>query len=166
LLKRSPADLLNGLGGLVMLVWAGLIGAEIAKDQIAHWPPAPPTPAETQAARPSAEERWRLVHAGLSSRLANPTPEVGEVWATRSGRICGYVDDRVAAVDGMTRFYSVGLRPMLEHDNEALYRQVWTGCIDSRWVELHAGSEKTGFCASARGRNSVLGRILCAGWMP
>ena len=70
------------------------------------------------------------------------------------------------AVDNMTRFYTVGARPVLQHDDERQYRRVWTGCIDSRWVELHVGSEKTGFCATARGRQSILGRIICADWTP
>jgi hypothetical protein len=120
----------------------------------------------TAAATPKATADWAIVYARLSARLADPPPEVGEVWATRSGRICGFVDDRQSAVDRMTRFYTVGLQPFLQHDDEALYRRVWTGCINSRWVELHPGSEKTGFCATTRGRRSVLGRVICAGWTP
>ena len=161
-----PASWLNRIGLGLMAVWVAAMVGGVVQDQATLWPPPPPTPAETAAATPRAKADWAVVYARLATRLADPPPEVGEVWATRSGRICGFVDDRETAVDSMRRFYTVGLRPRLQQDDEAAYRRVWTGCINSRWVELHAGSEKTGFCATTRGRRSVLGRVICAGWTP
>ncbi len=148
-----------------MATWLAALVWGVAKDQIALWQPPPPTPEETAAAAPRALADWKVAYARLSARLADPPPEVGEVWATRSGRICGFVNDRQSAVDGMRRFYTVGAIPLLQSEEDQ-YRRVWTGCINSRWVELHAGSEKTGFCATRRGRRSVLGQVICAGWAP
>jgi hypothetical protein len=162
----NAASWLNRAGLLVMLVWLTALVGGVVKDQLALWPPPPPTPEETAAATPRARADWAVVYPRLAARVGEPLPEVGEVWATRAGRICGFVNHRQTAVDGMQRFYTVGLRPRLQHDDEAAYRRVWVGCINSRWVELHAGSEKTGFCAVARGRRSVLGRVICAGWTP
>jgi hypothetical protein len=168
--RRSTAPVapvvLNGVGMALMAVWLTALVLGMVEDQVALWPPPPPTPAQTAAAAPGARADWAVVYARLSARLTDPPPEVGEVWASRSGRICGFVNDRESAVDGMRRFYTVGLRPLLQSDNGKLYRSVWVGCINSRWVELHAGSEKTGFCATTRGRRSVLGRVICAGWTP
>jgi hypothetical protein len=86
---------------------------------------------------------------------------VGEVWATRRFRICGYANARSSAVDDMTPFFSVDGEPRLKADNIFVYVLVWQACLKDRWVELHAGTEQTGKCGSEHFRASVLGRRIC-----
>jgi hypothetical protein len=87
--------------------------------------------------------------------------EFGKVWTTHTGRICGLVDHREAAVDNMTPFYTVGLVPILREDDPPRYFHEWLYCIGDYVVELHAGSQDTGFCASRHGRSTVIAPLIC-----
>ncbi len=150
----------------LLLVLFALAAAQIVWEQVKLLPPRPPTRAEVIAATPKAEADWRIVRARLARRLYRPPfdvapMELGAVWATRSGRICGLVNDQQAGVDNMTRFYTVGLTPMLQDDDLFRFFNEWMTCLGDYWVDLHPGTEKTGLCASPRGRSTVLGRIIC-----
>lgn len=152
---------INAVIGPLMIGWLGLTVAVIVYEQIAMLPLPPPTPAQLEAATPGARADWAVVYAQLHRRIPRPPPELGRVWATRSGRICGYVNSREAGVDFMTPFFTVGRRPVLREDDEHLYFREWLSCLGDYWVDLHAGTEDTGFCASRHGRSSVLGELLC-----
>jgi hypothetical protein len=145
-----------------MFVWLGLNTLAIYVDQILMLPPRPPTPAEVAAATPGAESAWKGVYASLYRRLPRPPPELGGVWMTRGGRICGLVNTREAGVDLMTPFYTLNGAVMLREDSVPLYFRTWMDCIDSHWVILHEGTQQTGLCASVHGRATVLGREICA----
>ena len=169
--QRHRRSRLSWLGRLtptlepLLFIWMGLTVALIVGEQIAMLPPPPPTPAQVAAATPKAQADWRLVYAQLYRRLDHRSfetgPELGKVWATRDGRICGYVNKREAAVDNMMPFFTVGLRPVLRSDDPRRYFRDWLSCIGNHWVELHAGSEESGTCASRHGRETELGRELC-----
>jgi len=158
----------GAVAGGVMLGLVLLLTVMIVREQIALLPPRPPTPAESAAARPWATHDWQVVAARLQTRFSDKPLELGEVWATRTGRICGVVDERKSNTDDMERFYTTpDLRPHMQDENLYAFIGVWGQCLDDRWVELHAGSEQTGLCASARGRSSILARTyLCVNWTP
>jgi hypothetical protein len=91
--------------GAIVFVLLALIAVQIVLDQIALLPPKPPTPAQSAAARPWAMARWRAVYPNLAARLpADSAPlQLGKVWATRTGRLCGLVDRREEGVDNLAR---------------------------------------------------------------
>ncbi len=154
---------IDGLVRGLAVLWVLLMAVGVIRDQIVLLPPRPPTPAETAAARPQATANWAVVYRRLAARLPPPTPpEVGAVWATRTGQICGLVDDRESAVDNMTPFYTIDLKPVLRSDDEAQYIKFWLKCRYDHWVDLHFGTEQTGLCATRRGQSSVIGRLICA----
>lgn len=162
--SRSVGLVAGALAVGLMLLTIG----EAAREQIARFPPPPPSPADRAAALPRAASAWRVVAGRLQARFADQPLEVGEVWTRRDGRICGLVDARRSNTDDMERFFTTAdLHPQLQRDDPWAFIAPWTACLDDRVVELHAGSEQTGLCASARGRSSVLGRaFLCVGWRP
>lgn len=159
--RRTVIARVSAVTGPVMFAWLAVATVAIVRDQISLLPPRPPTPAEVTAAPPRAKANWRLVYASLFRRLPDPPPELGSVWATRTGRICGLVSRRESGVDSMTPFYTVGLYPLLRDDDQRRYFHDWMDCIGDHWVQMHTGTEKAGFCASAHGRASVLGHLLC-----
>jgi hypothetical protein len=153
----------------MLLFWIGLLLVGVVWDQILLLPSPPPTEAQLMRARPAAAEDWKAVYARIAERQRRDgrTPEFGEVWTIRTGRICGLVNGKDAGIDYMTRFYADGREPVLREDDREAYRHWWMDCLDTRWVRLHAGTEKTGFCASKRGRESALGHDFCnngEGW--
>ena len=158
----------GGVAGWVMLGLILVLTVMVVREQVALLPPRPPTPAERAAARPGAMRAWRVVAARLQTRFADKPLEVGEVWATRTGRVCGVADERKTNTDDMERFYTTpDLQPHMQDDDQYAFMGVWKACLDDRWVEIRAGSEQTGLCASARGRSSILARThLCVGWTP
>ncbi len=159
------------VGKLASLVMVGMIVATAVlavRDQLSLFPPPPPTPAETAAARPQATRDWAMVAARLQARFDDKPLEVGEVWATRTGRICGFVDARRTNTDNIQPFFTTpDLKPHMKGDDLWAFMGVWKGCLDDRWVELHVGTEQTGFCASARASRSTIARqTLCVGYTP
>jgi hypothetical protein len=162
---RTPwSSRIGMIGGCVLVGWFGLAVVQAGREMAVLMPPRPLTPAELARVRPRAEADWPVVYRRLAARLPEPPPELGEVWAMRTGRICGFVDDRESGVDDMTRFYTTGGIPHLKDDDHREYLHAWTECLNDRAVELHAGTEQTGFCATRRGRNSFIGRhLFCLG---
>jgi hypothetical protein len=137
---------------------------EAVRDQLSQLPPPPPTPQQAAASRPIAFEIWRRFYPHLARRLASDKPlEVGEVWATRSMRMCGYANAREEAVDNMTTFYSEGGDVRLRGDGPKRFFVVWPECLKDPWVEIHRGSETVGKCGAAAFRRSFLGALMCPG---
>jgi hypothetical protein len=155
--QRWPKWIDALVAGLALCWLVGIV-IEVTVDQIEVAPPRPPTPAETAAAAPAARAKWRLVYAQLVRRLPNqPRPlELGAVWSTRDGRICGLVNRWDTGVDNMTPFYTVDLHPVFKREDERRYMRVWLKCRFDPWVPLHQGTYDTGLCATR------LGRRLCA----
>ena len=135
--------------------WLALILALLVFDQLRQLPPRPPTPAQLRAARPVIAAIWRGVYPHLLGRLeaGQPRPpELGAVWATRTGQICGLVDAWHTGVDVMTQFYTWQGRVLFRNDDERLYVRQWSRCIDDPYVVIHAGTLLTGACATRAGR--------------
>jgi hypothetical protein len=149
------------LGGLLALLWLGGMILAAAADRVVFLGSPAPSPEQLRTAAPAAWMKWRIVYAQLYRRLPQPPPEFGAVWTTRTGRVCGLVNARETAVNSMKRFYTVGSVPKLRTDDEHQYYRLWIDCADTRWVILHRGRSDEGFCASALGRASWLGRGLC-----
>jgi hypothetical protein len=116
----------------------------------------PPTDAELAAARPRARATWSMVRANLVTRLDQTNPlDLGAVWSTRTGQICGLVNGRgsFGGLTGMVRFYSAQHTPVFHQDVEHLqFQHAWFQCRRDRWVELHAGAEEPGFCGTEMGK--------------
>jgi hypothetical protein len=116
----------------------------------------PPSPEQAARYRPLAQTEWRIVRANLEQRLDQTLPlELGAVWSTRTGQICGLVNGRgsFGGLTAMTRFYTVDQRPMFHQDVEHVaFQRAWFQCRRDQYVMLHAGTMETGFCASEAGR--------------
>ena len=106
--------------------------------------------------RPRAQTEWRIVRANLDSRLDQTLPlELGAVWSTRTGRICGLVNGRgsFGGLSSMVRFYTVDQRPVFHQDVEHVaFQKAWFECRRDQYVALHAGTLEPGFCGSEAGR--------------
>ena len=145
----------------VAIAWLASILVLILIDQIGQLPPPPPTPAQAAAARPRMMAIWRAVHRRLLARLPYQQPrppELGAVWATRKGQVCGLIDEWHTGVDVMTQFYTVRGRPFFrdDEDRERLYVREWSRCIMDPYVVIHAGSLATGACATRAGQAACL----------
>ena len=146
---------------LVAILWLGCILGLVIYDQISDLPPRPPSPAEVARASPVARTTWRVVYGRLQQRLPQwqpHPPELGAVWSTRNGQICGLVDEWHTGVDDMTPFYTIGQQPFFKEENLRLYVQQWSKCIMDPWVVLHQGSLDEGACASRTGRSQFCRR--------
>lgn len=117
-----------------------------------------PSPSGLQAARyrPLAQAEWRIVRANLEARLNQANPlELGAVWATRRGQICGLVNGRgsFGGLTAMARFYTVDQRPVFHQDVDHVpFQRAWFECRRDQYVMLHAGTEEPGFCGTELGR--------------
>ena len=151
---------------LLAVLWLAIVFALVVQDQLALEPPRRPTRAEVAAATPGARAHWRGVYNLLQQRLEpwQPRPpELGAVWSTRTGQICGLIDKWWTGVDHKTRFYTVGDRLFLRDDDLPLYVRNWSACMMDPWVVLHGGSEDEGLCASAAGRRDW-GSLCRSAW--
>jgi hypothetical protein len=117
-----------------------------------------PSPSAEQQARyqPLARTEWRIVRANLEARLKQTNPlELGAVWSTRTGQICGLVNGRgsFGGLTAMTRFYTVDQRPVFHQDVEHVrFQKTWFQCRRDQYVMLHQGTEEPGFCGTELGR--------------
>jgi hypothetical protein len=140
-------------GTLAGFVFTGfdLAGFEVAQGAL----PAPSGP-ELAQARPAAEAEWARVQANLDTRLNQTLPlELGAVWATRAGQVCGLVNGRgsFGGLTSMTRFYTVNRQPVFHQDVEHVaFQKAWFECRRDQYVMLHAGTQEPGFCGSAAGK--------------
>ena len=107
-------------------------------------------------ARPAAMEHWQAVKAMVAKRVVNGQYplELGAVWTTHSGRICGLVNGGSAfgGLTGMMPFFQDGdtVRFKIETDQQT-FADGWRECNNDMWLELEHGSYETGFCATKRG---------------
>jgi len=117
-----------------------------------------PAPSRVQLARdrPRARAEWRIVRANLETRLDQASPlELGAVWFTRRGQVCGLVNGRgsFGGLTAMARFYTVDQRPVFHRDTEHVgFQRAWFECLRDQYVMLHAGTVEPGFCGTALGR--------------
>ena len=117
-----------------------------------------PAPSGVQLARyrPLAQTEWRIVRANLEARLNQTSPlELGAVWSTRRGQICGLVNGRgsFGGLTAMTRFYTVDQRPVFHQDTDHIaFQRAWFECRRDQYVMLHEGAEEPGFCGTELGR--------------
>jgi hypothetical protein len=96
------------------------------------------------------------VRAHLETRLDQANPlELGAVWLTRDGRICGIVNGRgsFGGLSSMVRFYTVDRQPVFHRDvDHVAFQRRWFDCRRDPFVTLHSGPTEPGFCNSALGR--------------
>jgi len=147
-------------GGLA-LTWLALTAAMTVVDQVGQLPPRRPTPEERSAAVPAALAKWSIISERLGRRLGYRSPEFGAVWASRSGRICGTVTRREAAIYFRERFYTEQLTPFFASDDERRFVRSWLDCVGDHWVDLQLASDETGFCAAPRNRSTMVAALIC-----
>lgn len=139
------------LAALVLaLVGVGVFLIDIRRIERSNADMRPPTVAERAAAAPAAAARWRTVERDLEARLRQGRPlELGAVWSTHDGVICGTVNERhsFGFVSGMLPFYATG-RDIVFGDGNQPFRERWFNCRRDHWVDLQAGSDETGVCAA------------------
>lgn len=131
-------------------------GVDLARFEVAQGVLRPPSGPELAAARPAAQAEWDLVRANLDARLDQTLPlELGAVWATRAGQICGLVNGRgsFGGLTAMTRFYTQDRQPVFHQDVEHVaFQKAWFQCRRDPYVMLHEGTYEPGFCGSEAGR--------------
>lgn len=130
---------------LLALIVATLYGGYRAKDAY-----------DRAGARPQAMARWAVVKAKVARRVEDGQYplELGAVWMTHGGRICGLVNGGSAfgGLTGMMPFYQDGDRVRFKIETDQLtFADGWRECNDDLWLELQPGSYETGYCATRRG---------------
>ena len=108
--------------------------------------------ADIDAARPAALAHWRSVKARLAARMHDQeTLELGAVWRTKKGAICGLVNGRSSfgGLTGMAPFFTDGetIRYALDTP-QSQFGDGWSDCMGDTWLTLNAGSYATGICAT------------------
>ncbi|PIB90887.1 hypothetical protein [Caulobacter sp. FWC2] len=140
-------------GTLAAFVFTGF---DLARFELAQGALPPPSGPELARARPAAEAEWRIVRANLDARLKQTLPlELGAVWSTRTGQICGLVNGRgsFGGLSSMVRFYTVDQKPVFHQDVEhVVFQKAWFECRRDPYVALHAGTLEPGFCGSEAGK--------------
>jgi hypothetical protein len=109
-------------------------------------------------AMPRAQANWKVVRAQVASRIENGQYplELGAVWTTHAGRICGLVNGGSAfgGLTGMMPFYQEGDRVRFKIETDPLtWAGGWRECNNDMWLELNQGSYETGYCATRRGQS-------------
>lgn len=140
-------------GTLAAFVFTGF---DLARFEVAQGALPPPSGPELAQARPAAEAEWGLVRANLDARLKQTLPlELGAVWATRAGQVCGVVNGRgsFGGLSSMVRFYTVDRQPVFHQDVEHnSFQHAWFQCRRDPYVMLHQGTFEPGFCGSEAGK--------------
>ncbi|NQE60981.1 hypothetical protein [Caulobacter sp. RHG1] len=140
----------------------GLLGAlaftvkDLVRFERANAIKPPASPEDIAPARIRAEAEWRIVRPRLEARLDQNTPlELGAVWSTRAGQICGLVNGRgsFGGLASMVRFYTVDRQPVFHRDaDHVAFQRAWFECRRDPYVTLNSGPAEPGFCSSAQGR--------------
>jgi hypothetical protein len=155
---RTPLipRIISGLFVVGILAGLGFWVVDLTKFERDNAALPAPTNAQLAAAKAPAHATWNLVRANLATRLHQTNSlDLGAVWSTRRGQICGLVNGRgsFGGLTGMVRFYSVQHTPVFHQDVEHLqFQQAWFQCQRDRWVQLHAGAEEPGFCGTELGK--------------
>jgi hypothetical protein len=156
--RRSRSKVL--VAGINLLTVTGMVlgfaifVADVAKMEIAH-PRAPQVRLpDTALGRAAVEENWKSVEPRLARRLKLKRLELGAVWATRTGKICGLVNGwgGFGGLVGMTRFYTDDQGFGFSVNPPADFYAHWDQCEADHWLILHPGSEEQGFCGTRLGR--------------
>ena len=146
----SGLAVVGTLGGLLFT------GFDLASFERANAFLPKPSPEQLARYRPLAQTEWRIARANLDARLDQTLPlELGAVWSTRAGRICGLVNGRgsFGGLSSMVRFYTVDQKPVFHRDVEHIaFQKAWFECRRDQYVILHAGTMEPGFCGSEAGR--------------
>lgn len=147
------------LSGLVV---AGILGAlvltvrDLARVELQNADMPAPTAAQLAVETPRAKAEWTRVRSALERRLDQTRPlDLGAVWSTRTGQVCGLVNGRgsFGGLSGMLRFYTVAGEPVFHQDVEHLaFQYGWFACTRDRFVAHHAGAEEPGFCGTELGK--------------
>lgn len=141
------------VGALGALLFTALDLAQFERDNAVR---RPPTPVQRARFEPVARAEWRQVRVHLETRLDQRSPlELGAVWATRSGQICGLVNGRgsFGGLTAMARFYTVDQQPVFHRDVEHVaFQKAWFECRRDTYVMLHEGTMEPGFCGTELGK--------------
>ncbi|MFY8208205.1 MAG: hypothetical protein ACOVOE_02550 [Caulobacter sp.] len=131
-------------------------GVDVARFERAYADLPAATPEQAARYAPLARTNWRMVHANLEARLQQTNPlELGAVWSTRTGRICGLVNGRgsFGGLTAMARFYTVNQQPVFHRDTDHLsFQHEWFQCRRDPYVMLNQGTMEPGFCGTELGR--------------
>ena len=115
---------------------------------------------QRELARPAAMRTWSHARMVLARRLKQPDPlELGAVWATHSGMICGQVNGRgsFGGLAGMTPFAVEGDQAVFALDQSAVgFAPYWRDCMTDQWITLQGGSMQAGGCATKLGQARCL----------
>jgi hypothetical protein len=97
-----------------------------------------------------AKARFVAVKAAMERRLNQPHPiQLGAVWVTHTGRICGlvYGEGSFSGMTGMTPFYTDGGKVRFALDETPnKFDPGWVGCGEDMWVQIVPGSTEEGIC--------------------
>ncbi len=128
--RGSPSARIDVLFVGAMALMAMTFAAGFAYDRI-----------RKEIARPVAMRAWTHAQGVLETRLHQDEPlELGAVWATHSGMICGLVNGRhsFSGLAGMTPFAVDGERAVFALDQTALdFASYWRACIDPSRTLIH-----------------------------
>jgi hypothetical protein len=102
-----------------------------------------------------AKAHFPALQAAMAAQLRQPQPlELGAVWETHAGRICGLVNgrDSFGGKAGMIPFFTDGRAVRYSMDTDpAVFGQGWADCLGDSWIEVLKGSTQQGFCATREG---------------
>lgn len=145
--RRIPAAVRYAVALAALLLVGGAVwGGVWAKDQL-----------DRRAVQAKAEARWRAVRPRVAARIGGQQPlELGAVWMTHKGRICGLVNggSSFGGLTGMTPFLEEGGRVLFRITtmDENVWAPAWRECVGDAWLTLHQGSMQTGYCATKAGQ--------------
>ena len=145
----------------IVVVCSAIIVGESIRYELSVTPKPSATGRALVPARTLARVRWAEVKPRLVTRLRQPNPlELGAVWTTRRGRVCGLVHGwgSFGGLTGMTRFYTRGDEPVFKRDGDGNdggsgFENEWWACNLDRYAMIHEGSDETGYCATRQGRD-------------
>ena len=146
----SGVAVVGALGALLFT------GVDLARFERENAIKRAPTPVQRARYAPVARGEWRQVRAHLEARLNQTLPlELGAVWATRSGQVCGLVNGRgsFGGLAAMSRFYTVDQRPVFHQDVAHIaFQKAWFECRRDQYVMLREGTMEPGFCGTELGK--------------
>jgi hypothetical protein len=146
----SAVAVVGALGALLFTV------VDLARFERENAVKRAPTAIQRARYAPVARAEWRQVRAHLETRLNQTLPlELGAVWATRSGQVCGLVNGRgsFGGLSAMSRFYTVDQQPVFHQDVDHIaFQKAWFECRRDQYLTLHDGTMEPGFCGTELGK--------------
>lgn len=143
---------LIAIAGLVLGL--AIFVRDVVRQEIANPPVIRPKLPSTPAGRATVAANWATARPNLASTLRQKNLELGAVWSTRDGRICGLVNGwgSFGGLTGMVRFYTEGDGFAFSIDPPSDFYTVWRVCQADQWQMLNSGSDAPGYCATKLGR--------------